>query len=1220
MTRTRTAGGTGVLQNPERANDPKLPNGMEVEREGATPQERAAWFYKTRSDKHGKVLSGLWARAAKQRRRVEAETASVAGQPGPAGSVNWTPIGPSVVISGIQESGRITSIVVGPAGNHVYAGAANGGVWFSSNGGSDWSPLDDYTMSPSVFAGSGEADSLAIGAIAVRFSAGADEVFVGTGEFNPSYDAYFGVGIRHLVSGTWTLEATNLGQHSISSIVIDPDDPTPTHVLAATNAGIFRRPLMAPFTNWTQVTSAAFANSSGAVSDLIIAGSGATKTYYAAFSGDRVYSSPDGTTWSALTGLAGTGRIALAASESSPSVVYALRADGTINRLAGTTFSTVTGLPGSVLFADPQGWYDIAIAVHPTDPNTILVGGDAFAVFKGTITGSPGSFVFPFNSANTATPWLDPTWVGAGIHSDVHSIVYGLNTAGTAHDPNNIWVGSDGGMFHSAAGGNAGTFSSSNRGLAITEFAYLTQRSDTDAVLFAGAQDNGTPRLLGEQASLERAGGDGGGLAYDPNSAYRVMRQYVRASLDVTTDGGASWSGLAFPPTTANTTAQNSAAQAENSKAGFVAPIASANDAGSSLVAFGTNRLWLSTDWGTTWTTLPTNTNPYVPATPNANQDVIDGNTIVAIAFASGTRIFAATYNTIWRYDKVGTTWSNTPISNSGLPFHIFTAIAVEDASTGSFYATLGGGGGGHVYYYDGAAWHQAMPTTVVDVPTHAAVVDPASPQTVYVGTDVGCWKGVKGAGPSWTWTLFSQGLPECAITHMAIHSPSHLLRAATHGRSAWEIDLSAGSGLDPDIYLRANYNDTGRVNGTRASWVEGHLDPTHVNYTLYHWMSADIKVRRSSLSGLPPLSSPVNYADFAANIGDYIDSVARIETGDVSGTDRIFVEVHNRSLNSVPAAQVRVLLLVADASAGLPALPPNYASHVNAGDASAAWLTGSGWRFVDPASPYRTLVRDLDVRTPQVVEYQLDFSTLGLPSTHDHVCLAAFITNPSDQITSTNTNLDQVTMADKHIVHRNVHLVPAGSMPGTEPGTLRFLPQTMLLDFHNASPQPSIVDMVFDAVHFPGDLAITLPKQIGFADPKAAFSDFSIVHRESLEESLRKEVGECFERIGEFIERLGERMADDSSDDMPSIRRSKRLAGLDLSRSYHARAGMTKPTIRGVHLSPGAKVTLGITVQPPPNAKPGANYRLDVIQREGDAIKGGSSYVIVVAEPQKRH
>lgn len=1211
-------------QYPGNTKRPEPDRGPEIEREGATPADRAGWFYRTRLDQHGKVLKGLWARAAQHRRRLEAElNGQTAGQPGPAGSANWTPLGPSVVVAGIQDSGRITSIVVGPGGNRVYAGAANGGVWLSINGGSDWTPLDDYTTSPSVFGGAGDADSLAIGAITVRFGGpSGDEVLVGTGEFNPAYDAYFGVGIRHLASGTWTLEATNLAEHSISAIVIDPDDPVPTHVFAATNSGIFRRPTTGPVTTWIQVTSATFTNSNGSVSDLIVVGSGATKKFYAAFSGDRVYSSPDGLTWSVLSGLAGTGRIALAASESNPGVVYALRQDGTINRLNGTAFSVVTGLPGSVLFADPgggQGWYDIAIAVHPTDPNTILVGGDAFAVFKGTITGSPGSFVFPFNAANTATPWMDPTWVGSGIHSDVHSIVFGLNAAGTAHDPNNVWVGSDGGMFHSSGGGAAGTFSASNLGLAITEFAYLAQRADTDAVLFAGAQDNGTPRLLSEQASLERAGGDGGGLAYDLNSPYRVLRQYVRASLDVTTDGGASWSGVAFPPTTANTTAQNNAASAENGATGFVAPVTSAANGATSLAAFGTNRLWLTSDWGATWVTLPSNTNPYVPATPNAAQDVIDGNSVTAIAFASANRIFAATYNTIWRYDNSGGVWTKTVISNTGLPaFHIFTALAVEDPVAGSFYVTLGGGGVGHVYYYDGAAWHLAMPTTVVDVPTHAVVVDSAAPQNVYIGTDVGCWKGVKSAGPSWTWTLFSQGLPESAITHLAIHGPSHLLRAATHGRSVWEIDLSAATGLDPDIYLRANYNDSGRVSGSRAPWVENHLDPTHVNYTLFHWMSADIKVRRSSLSGLPPLSSPVNYSDFATNIGDYVDSVARIETGDLTGTDRIFVEVHNRSLTPVPGAQVSVLLLVADASAGLPPLPVNYASHINSGDTSAAWLASSNWRFVDPASPYRTLNRDLDVRTPQVVEYQLDFSTLGLPATHDHVCLAAFSTTPGDQITSVNINLDQVTMADKHIVHRNVHLVPVGSTPGTEPGTFHLFPQTMLLDFHNVSLERSVVDLVFDRKNFPGEVALTFPKHIEFANPKLAVADFKVIKRDAFSEFLHEEVGRWFERVGELIERFGERLVGDPSDDRPGAHRAKKVAALDRTRIYQAEKGLRAPAVRGAVLPPGGMFTLAITVQPPSNAKPGDSYRLDVIQRDSSTIKGGSSYVIVIAEPQR--
>ena len=92
---------------------------------------------------------------------------------------------------------------------------------------------------------------------------------------------------------------------------------------------------------------------------------------------------------------------------------------------------------------------------------------------------------------------------------------------------------------------------------------------------------------------------------------------------------------LNFPPTTAATTVQQNAAATESGIAGFVAPIAAVTDGSATLAAFGTNRLWLTNDWGTTWVTLPTNNNPYVPATPNATQDVLDGHSVQAIAFAS---------------------------------------------------------------------------------------------------------------------------------------------------------------------------------------------------------------------------------------------------------------------------------------------------------------------------------------------------------------------------------------------------------------------------------------------------------------------------------------------------------------------------------------------------------------------------------------------------------
>lgn len=296
------------------------------------------------------------------------------------------------------------------------------------------------------------------------------------------------------------------------------------------------------------------------------------------------------------------------------------------------------------------------------------------------------------------------------------------------------------------------------------------------------------------------------------------------------------------------------------------------------------------------------------------------------------------------------------------------------------------------------------------------------------IGTDVGCWQGIKTGGGTWTWNLFSQGLPESAITDLAIHARARLLRAATHGRGVWEIRLDDTSGTDPDIYMRANYADTGRLQGgARFPWVDGAQDPTAPGFNVDHSMSADIKVRRGSLAAsLPPLSAPPNYLDFASNIGDSIDPTTHIETADASGANQVFIQVHNRGLTPVPGSQVEMLLLLADSSAGLSALPNDYATHINQADTTTTWLANTGWSFADPNTPYRNLPGTLDVRTPQVVEYDIDFSTLALPAGHNQVCAAAFVTTTiaSEQLSSTNTDLNQLTMQDKHVVFRTLLLV----------------------------------------------------------------------------------------------------------------------------------------------------------------------------------------------------
>ena len=630
--------------------------------EGDDPAERTRWFRRSRVDSKGRRVPGAYLRALQQKNRRHPRPLD---KPVPAPGVNWTPIGPSVIGFGPSDTytavGRVSALVAGPGGQRVYAGGADGGVWISSNGGLTWTPLNDYFSASDSIPGDAQVDinSLSIGAIEVRFgtSAANDEIFVGTGEANADWpalhagsswgewvpDNYFGVGINHWVSGSWSLEATNLASQAIYRIAIDPNDVTPTNVYAATTNGLFKRPTGgASPGSWNLVT----VNSSTPnqiVTDFIAAGSGAGRMFYAALNGDNVYSSPDGSTWTPLSGL-GTintyqGRIALAASESSPNIVYAIVSSGNLYRLdssAGTTFQAV---PGPLPYEVPYGYYAIAIAVDPTDPTTVFLGGDGSPLYQGSITLTGGVPAFAGGG---------PTYVGDNIHADTHAITFAWNSAGTAHDPTNVWVGCDGGVYQSSSSGAYGTFKALNLGLAISQCYSFGQRSDTDAVVVTGLQDNGGLQMLSQQAALGSNGivGDGGSCVYHPTDPYRAMMQFKHAGLTATTDGGASWTQITtFPVPPPYASDQNS----ENEGTAFIAPVAAVADSsapGDALLAFGTDRLWLSQDWGVTWVTLPTGTNPYEPdpSSPNLTQDVIappgagQYESVNAIAFASSPK------------------------------------------------------------------------------------------------------------------------------------------------------------------------------------------------------------------------------------------------------------------------------------------------------------------------------------------------------------------------------------------------------------------------------------------------------------------------------------------------------------------------------------------------------------------------------------------------------
>ena len=112
-------------------------------------------------------------------------------------------------------SGRVAAVAIDPSdasGNTVYAAAASGGVWKSTNGANStagnvtWSALTDQQA------------SLVNGAVSVKPDGSV--VLAGTGEPNNAIDSYYGVGILRSTNhgGAWTLIPSANGGNSFAGL------------------------------------------------------------------------------------------------------------------------------------------------------------------------------------------------------------------------------------------------------------------------------------------------------------------------------------------------------------------------------------------------------------------------------------------------------------------------------------------------------------------------------------------------------------------------------------------------------------------------------------------------------------------------------------------------------------------------------------------------------------------------------------------------------------------------------------------------------------------------------------------------------------------------------------------------------------------------------------------------------------------------------------------
>ncbi|CAM1352234.1 VPS10 domain-containing protein [Tenacibaculum crassostreae] len=208
-------------------------------------------------------------------------------------------IGPTVM------SGRVVDVDVNPENTtEFYVGYASGGVWYTNNNGTTFTPILDTSPTQNV------------GDIAVDWKSGT--IWVGTGENNSSRSSYAGIGILKSTDKgkTWS----NVGlhdSHHIGRILINPNNPDEVvigvigHLYSPnTERGIFKTTDGGKTWNKTL-----FINESTGIIDVQHAPNNFSVLYAAAWERDRkawnfdgdgknsaIYKSTDaGTTWTKIS-------------------------------------------------------------------------------------------------------------------------------------------------------------------------------------------------------------------------------------------------------------------------------------------------------------------------------------------------------------------------------------------------------------------------------------------------------------------------------------------------------------------------------------------------------------------------------------------------------------------------------------------------------------------------------------------------------------------------------------------------------------------------------------------------------------------------------------------------------------------------------------------------------------------------------------------------------
>ncbi len=651
----------------------------------------------------------------------------------------WTSSGPHAVPSGYngyRGLGRIAAIAFHPTNpDIIFIGAPAGGLWKTEDHGANWTVLTDYMP------------TLGVSSIIVD-ETNPDIIYIGTGDRDAG-DAP-GLGVWRSVDGGATFEKwnTGMGNSIVGRMIQHPSDDQ--ILLAATNTGIYKSTNAG--LNWTKTAGGNFKD--------IIFKPGDVNVVYAASGGGFYRSTDNGNNFTPISnGLPGGARAVIGVTAANPEMVYFFITNGDSfkglyrSTDGGTSFTERSTSPNIMSWdctggSGGQAWYDLDMAVDPTDENIIYGGG-----------------VNCFKSTDGGMTWaIRSHWYGGcgvqSVHADLHILeINPLN--------DRLFAGNDGGIYWSE---NLGVnWTEITNGLSISQ-AYKIGQSlqDRDNVI-NGYQDNGTSTMTADNW-ISVGGGDGMECAYDPKDGQYAYGSIYYGSIDRirnhSNQGGIAGNGV----------------NGINESGGWVTPFLIDHNDGN-IMFIGYKNVWRSTN-------IKAGSTNSVDWTKISTMGTSDMN-VMSQSRANTNILYTSSGNKLWMTNNAKAaevSWTtltgNLPTSNN------ITALETNPLDSNIVYMAQQT----RIYKSGdkGLTWTN-ISGSLSNLQINSIAFYTNSNNGLYLGTEVGVF--YKDAFLD-DWILYSDGMPasvrvtEVEIYYDSISAQNDVIRAGTYGRGLWSSPL----------------------------------------------------------------------------------------------------------------------------------------------------------------------------------------------------------------------------------------------------------------------------------------------------------------------------------------------------------------------------------------------------------------------------------------------